>query len=258
MRLLIPTLVTAALLASSAAHADEVFVRNNDKQIKSIVEKIGNDQSKFRRALASDFKDSVVRSTEGELKVADFLKDFDSAKERVEKRFTGKYSASSEVQQLLELGAKMHAIVRGNAAMKGANEWDLLANDLNALATSYGAKFPLEPGAPIRRIGDAELGDALAAIGKSTDGVKSELKKAMKASPDLAAKGPQASTDLDALKKASSALKSRISGGNPATAEARQVATLAQSIGTALAGAPPALEAAWNQVSMPLAKVLQG
>ena len=257
MRALIPSLVIAALLAGATARAEEVFVRNSDKQIKAIVEKIHKDQSKFRGALAGDFKNSVVRSPSGEFKVEDFLKDFDNATERVEKRFTGKYSASSEVQQLLQLGTKMHVYVRGTPAMKGANEWDVLASDLNALAVSYGAKFPPEADAPIRRIGDVELEDALAAVGKATDGVKTEIKKAQKSTPALAEKAPQASTDLDSLKKAASALKSRIASGNPATAEARQVAALAQSIGSTLDGAPATVATAWAQVTTPLAKVLQ-
>jgi hypothetical protein len=250
-------LAVAALVAGIAVSADDVTVRNSDKQIKSIVEKISKDQSKFRGALTGSFKDSVVRSSEGEFKVKDFLKDFDTATERVDKRLGGKYSASSEVQQLLQLGEKMHAVVRADPAMKGANEWDVLAHDLNALAMSYGAKFPAETDAPIRRIGDAELEDALAAATKATDGVKSELKKAQKATPALAEKTTNTPAELDSLKKASDALRSRISSGEPATAEARQVYTLEQSIRTALEGAPTAVTTAWTQVTTPLSKVVQ-
>ena len=257
MRALSWYLVVAALVAGTAARAEEVFVRDSDKQIKSTVEKIRKDQSKFRGALAGDFKNSVVRSADGEFKVKDFLKDFDTATERVEQRFGGKYSASNEVQQLLQLGAKMHVVVRGNPAMKGANEWDVLAGELNALAKSYGAKFPPETDAPIRRIGDAELEDALVAVTKATDGVKSELKKAQKSSPELVQRTTGTSADLDALKKASSTLKSRIASGEPATAEARQVFAIEESIRVALEGAPPAVATAWAHVTTPLSKVVQ-
>jgi hypothetical protein len=104
--------------------------------------------------------------------------------------------------------------------MKGASEWDRLAGSLTTLAAAYATTFPIPPGAAARRINDKEAAAMAEEAAKQAQAFKNAVNR------DKAV--PKAGRDslkrqADDLSKLCKTLKSRLGGGQPATAEARQM-----------------------------------
>jgi len=239
-------------------HAEEPLSRSSDRDVRKQIEAIADRQGKFEKALDSKFKRSIVRGPAGELDVKTFLQDFEAAVKRMRQRFSGKYSASEEAADVFVRASRMHRYMRQHPDMKGANEWDAVAQHVSMLATSYAVTFPLVEGATPRRIGDGELAEAAAALSKAAPKVADELKKAAKQIPTLAPLSAAGAADLKIAADLAKTLKSRISGGKPASAEARQLQAVAGRIDALVAtpDVPAAVTGAWSACGAPLAKIL--
>jgi len=142
--------------------------------------------------------------------------------------------------------------------LKGANEWDAVAQTWAQRATSYGVTFPLGEGAKPRRIGDAELADAAASFAKAAPKTVTAWKKVAKQVPALAADIESGTKDLKAAIEIAKTLRSRVSRGRPSSSEARQLRALVIRIDAlaSIAEAPEALSSAWAACDMPLEKIL--
>jgi len=258
MRHLFLVVMTALAASSMHAWADEPLARSTDKAVRKQIEAIADKQETFEKSLDGKFKKSIVRGPSGEVDVKAFLKDFASAVERMDERFSGKYAASAEAADVFDRATRMHRYVREHPEMKGANEWDGVAKRLGDLATSYNVTFPLAEGATPRRIGDGELADAAAEFAKLAPKTADALKKAAKTVPALVDAVESGTADLKAAVDASKTIKSRVSAGKAASAEARQLQALAGRIDTVVAtsGAPDALTSSWTACAAALDKVL--
>ena len=149
------TIMALLVIAGSPTSAlgQEPMARMTDKDVKSLVKAIGDQQRKFARALDSKFKRSIARGPGGEIEVAGYLDDLEQDIKRFADRFDGKYSASAEIKDLLTRANMMNGFIHNNPSMKGANEWDVFGSSLQSLAGAYGTTFPLPDDAAIRRIG---------------------------------------------------------------------------------------------------------
>jgi hypothetical protein len=257
-RLVAGVLMAVSLVAGGHARAEEALARSTDKEVRKQIEAIAERQEKFEKSLDGKFKKSIVRGPAGEVDVMAFLKDFESAVKRMDERFSGKYAASAEAADVFDRATRMHRYVREHPELKGANEWDAVAQKLAQLATSYGVTFPLEAGAKARRIGDGELADAAAAFAKAAPKTADALKKAARSVPALAGGAESGAKDLKAAASTAKTLASRISGGKPASAEARQLQVLSARIDALVAtdGAPDALTSSWAACGAPLETIL--
>lgn len=246
-------------VGAHAAHAQTPFERSSDKAVTKLLESIADNQKQFRRALDKTFSRSVIRSATGEVDVEAYLDDLDKAIKGVDDRFDGRYSASTEVHDLLQRAAPMQTYVRAHPELRGASEWDRVAGDLNRLGQAYGAAFPLANNANVRRIGDGELTESLTALGSVGKGVSSALKRAGRDTPALATLNKSGTESVEGLEKVAAALKSRISHGEPATAEARQLQAVAKKLDGLFGGAdvPAAVKTAWQPAGEHVAKIAQ-
>jgi len=235
------------------------MARLSDKNISSLVEKIGNQRDKFERALDSDFKRSVLRGPGGEIQVRGYLDDLADAVERIEDRFDGNYAASTEVQDLLERADIMNGYIRSNPSLEGANEWDVFGSSLQQLAAAYGTTFPLPDGAMVRRIGDGELETVAAAVNKLAKDLQRSVRSQTRGKDELKATGQDLEKELSTLADTGKTLSSRIRSGKPASAEARQ---LMDSVGKVeslirVPGMPGELATAWETVEPSIEKIAQ-
>jgi len=248
-------LLCGVVLATSA-YAQTAFERGSDKAIEDLFKSIDDKNAEFRESLDRDFRNSVVRGAQGETDVKAYLEDLDEAVKAAADRFTDKYSASAEVKTLLTRAAPAHAYVRAHPELSGASEWDQLAGDLNRLAQSYGATFPLAtPEAPVRRIGDGELRTSLDALSSIGEQAANALKRAARDTPALATNA----TSAAALGETAEALQERISKDQPATAQARQLQAAAAKVDGEMAAAtvPGAVKDIWKPAAEHVAKVVQ-
>ena len=257
----ITTLVGAMLLFGIAAPltAGEPMARMSDKDVKALVKSIADHEKKFARALDSKFKRSVIRGPGGEIEVAGYLDDLASDIKRFSDRFTGSYSASAEIKDLMERADMMNGYIRNHPEIKGANEWDVFGSGLQQLAGAYGTTFPLPDGAVIRRIGDGELQDAATEISKFAKDMKKPVRKHVKGTDELKAAAKGLDDELSSLADQSKTLASRIRGNKPASAEARQLMDSVGQIESLLdtPGMPGDIATLWEEGSKSIYKVEQ-
>ncbi len=257
-------LLATAMLMSIAlgpmhAWGDDTFVRSTDGQVKNIIKAIADSDRRFEKALDSKLKNSVVRGPNGEVDVKKYLGDLRGDINEVAQRFTDKYAASAEVGNLLTRASVMHAYMRQNPQTKGASEWDLLAGYLGNLAAAYGATFPLAQGAAVRRVGDREVLHVVDDLSKQPDRVESALHKAARSDKSLASVDAAAAKELDALKAALKAFKSRLESEKAASAEARQVIVVGDRIDALLnaAAVPDSVRTVWSPANQQLDVIAQ-
>ena len=217
------TVLLASFLLPTVGQAEEMMARSSDKELKAMVKTVATTEKKFERALDSKFKRSILRGPGGEIDVGNYLEDLSDAIGNLEKRFTGKYAASAEATEVLNRSSFMHGYVRDNPSLKGANEWDAVAAQLQQLATAYGVTFPLTEGSVVRRIGDGELVDAATDLQKFASSFTSVLRKSTSGIDEFKEPVKAGVNDLKFMTSSSKTLASRIRSGKPASAEARQL-----------------------------------
>jgi len=250
-----------ALLAfvGTTASAQNAFERSTDKQVVKLVDSLGKNLKEYRSALDKDFRKSVIRTPTGEVDVERYLDDLETAAKTLGDRFNEKYAASSEVADLLKKAAPANTYMHEHSTLAGASEWDRFAADLNRLAAAYGATFPPAANAVVRRIGDGELTQSLNALEKAPKTIGNPLSKAAKGNAALATVSGAATSGLNSLGQAAKTLHGRVDKGDPATAEARQIQTLADKLDPVFANAavPADVKALWTTSRGDVDKVLQ-
>jgi hypothetical protein len=244
--------VVPILMAPALAIGQQTGQRLSDPDVKQIIESVDHSRDEFQDKLDSRLKDSTLRGPRGEVRVEDYLKDLKDNVDKLKDRFNKNYSASAEAATVLRQASGIHTYIKAQSTeIKGGSEWDRFAVDLARLADAYGATFPTPDGAPVRRINDGEAAATADKIAKQADLVK----KAIEHDPGI----PKPSRDsvlgdLNQLKDQAKAVKSRASDSKPATAEARQVVTLAAKVNDSFQGhtLQPATLSAWGAMRAPL------
>ena len=209
-----------ALFGSPALAAD----RLTDRDVKALVARIEQGRDRFDDALEDKVKQDVVRGPSGEVSVDHFLNDFQESIDRVEERLKPDYAASAEVGALLRQASLIDAAFERRPGVRGESEWNRLATDLKTLAMAYGASFPLNENATVRRIGDRELADAIEEVARAADRLKKSLDNELKKDMTMDKQARQAIVgEADRLAKSAKALRNRVKDGNPSSAEADQL-----------------------------------
>lgn len=221
MKKILLTLAAAVWLCAPTAHAE----RLSDKQLDQLIERIAADEDTFRDALDPTLKRSVIRNATGEYNVERILKDFSDAAERLEDRFKKGDSASTEATDLLRQGTAIDTYFhRDQVATKGESEWNQFAVQLKSLADAYGTQFPLPAGATARRISDKEVIAAADGVSRDADRLKKSVDAGLKQNTSVdKATREGIVREIDMVKKDAAALKSAVSDGKPASAQATQL-----------------------------------
>jgi hypothetical protein len=251
------TLLLAGVLAlwSMPVLAQARPERLSDKDVKTLIDQVDQGRDKFEGNLDGQFKGSTLRGPAGEVRVSGALQDYQDNTKKLQSRFTADYSASAEVATVLKQSNAIDTFMQGSAnTMKGRNEWDRQVVYLKQLAAAYGTTFPLPDGAAVRRMNDKETANAAGAIGAAAGRFKDDVNKTStlaKADKDAARK------DLDLLIKQADTVKSRTSGGKPATADLRQLLDQVAKIEAFVGAHPIAPMTNWQSVQTSLGKLQQ-
>jgi hypothetical protein len=250
MRTMLPV-VLLALCWSPALAAD----RLTDKDVKALIARIEQGRDRFDDALDDTVKHDTVRGPSGEVKVEHFLNDFQENIDRVEQRLKPDYAASAEVATLLRQATIIDtAFRRQPGGIRGESEWNRLATDLKTLAMAYGASFPLNENASVRRIGDRELSEAIEAVAETAGRVKKSLANELKKDPAIGKETRQSIVgEADQLARDAKALRNRVKDGNPSSAEADQLLVSAARMRTTIEKhQAPASASIWTNANEPL------
>jgi hypothetical protein len=254
MRKLHAALLVTVLVAAPAVAGE----RLTDKGVKDLVAQIDHSRDRFEDALDGEFKDTILRSPTGEVKVDRFLDDFQARIKNLGERLKPDYAASKEVETVLRQGTAIDRYFRQQpAAMKGESEWNRLASELKTLAGAYGADFPLADDAHVRRIGDRELVTTLDEVEKSADRLKKSLDTDLKqdTSVEKTVRDDMV-TAADLLSKDAKTLRERVKDGKPSSAEATQLLAQAAKVRAFVTTRQaPAVTSEWSGVNDRLQQV---
>jgi hypothetical protein len=250
----------AAMMLALVAAAPAAGQRLTDNDVKDLAERIYNERDRFEDALDGSFKSATLRTATGEYDINRFLDDFQKKANDYKDRLKPGYAASMEANELLKQSSQISGYMkRQSPTMKGMSEWNKLEGSLGQLATAYGTTFPLPEGAAVRRIGDGELKSAVDGIEQSGKSFKKALEKDLKADKTVdAAARATALAEAETFAKSAKALKDRVGGGKPSTAEAQQLFQQAAKIKELTSGKNlPTAGGAWGGVGSKLATVAQ-
>ena len=241
--------VTALLFLLSAAIPAVAAERLTDRDVKSLVARIEDGRDRFDNALDREIKTMVIRSETREVKVAQFLDDFQAAIDRLEERLKPDYAGSTEAAALLRSGTILHTFLQGRpVGTKGVSEWNRVAVDLKSLALAYGADFPLAENATVRRLGDAELSVVMGEVVEQASRVKGALNDDLKKDQMMTEAAREAAVaDVDEFGKAAKVARDRIKDGEPSSAEVQRVFVHAARIATFIEGhSAPSAAGLWS------------
>lgn len=248
----IPLLLGVLALCGSPALAAD---RLTDKDVKALVARIEQGRDRFDDALDDKVKHDVVRGPSGEVKVEHFLNDFQENIDRVEERLKPDYAASAEVATLLRQATIIDtAFRRQPGGIRGESEWNRLATDLKTLAMAYGASFPLNENATVRRVGDRELTEAIEEVADTAGRLKKSLDNELKKDTAIDKQTREAVVaEADQLAKDAKALRNRVKDGQPSSAEADQLLVDAAKMRTVIdKHQAPASASIWTNANEPL------
>ena len=251
------TVLLAGVLAlwSMPALAQARPERLSDRDVKTLIDQVDQGRDKFEGNLDGQFKGSTLRGPAGEVKVSGALQDYQDNTKKLQDRFTADYAASTEVATVLKQSTAIDTFMQSSAnTMKGRNEWDRQVMYLKQLSGAYGTTFPLPEGAVVRRMNDKETAGAAGAMGTAAGRFKADLDKD---SSLTRADRNAAKKDVDILVKQADAVKSRTSGGKPATAEVRQLLDQMAKLETFVGAHPITPVTNWQAIQTSLAALQQ-
>ena len=232
--------------------------RLTDREVKALVEQIDDNRDRFVDALDDRLKNNVLRTPKGEVDVKRYLDDFKENISRLKDRLKPEYAASAEAAAVLRQGAGIHAFFKGQpAGTRGESEFNRLATDLSALAKAYGATFPVDDQAPVRRIGDRELMTAADTLAKTADRLKKSVDNDLRTDVAVDRASREAAVlEAEELGKAAKALRDRVKDNKPSSAEAERLLAGAAKMQTFINGRRmPSSSTVWVQAPAQLQTV---
>jgi hypothetical protein len=247
-----------ALTALLSAPTNAQVARPGDRAVSEIIDGVQKSVNQFERGLDSDFKHATLRGAKTDVRVDNFLEDFNADIERLRARFKGTYSASADVAAVLHKATKVDAFIQSQPpSFKGRSDWDVAAAKLKELASAYETTFPTPGDASARRINDAEIEQAAETISREAKTFRKGLSGAFPKNEAAALATAQKSAD--SLSRAADTLKTRSRSDKPASGEAGVLAEALAATKTSVEGRtlPEPATAAWGRIETAAKTVAQ-
>ena len=116
--------------------------RLSDDQVERLLERIETAADKFRGSLDDALDKSRVDDSRLENDLNRYVRAFENATDRLEKRFDDDKSSAEGVREVMTRAASINGMM-GRFALtdRAQSDWRLLRNDLNELARAYGVTW---------------------------------------------------------------------------------------------------------------------
>jgi hypothetical protein len=257
-RKLVVCAVAALGLASTPLPATAT-ARLTDTEVKELFDRIEHNRSEFEAALDDALKNSIIKTSGGDVNANEFFDDFEDQVERTRQRFMPDYSSSSEVLALLQYASRIHTWATAQpAGFRGSEEWRVLASDLRRLAAAYNTSLPVPANGISRRVNDAELETAVDSVDELIDAFRATYDSTLAATTGLtAAQRLSAIQQVDAMKSHARALDAELNDGDTGIPQAeallRQAALVVDTMSKFSLSHPTAV--AWTPLRGELTKV---
>lgn len=180
-RRLMIILVMLCVTAAGMVTADQ-GTRMTDKQVKKLMEMIEKDVEHFTKSMDSQYRKATLKSPNGEVAIADYLKNLKDLAKKMKSRFDSKNPAKEDVLAFLRYAQPIQTRHnRGDSLFGAEKEWPRLSTDIAQLSAEYGIRWKLDPSYwNASRLNDKQLGQVLESFRKSIGDFKKDLDKAAK------------------------------------------------------------------------------
>ena len=136
------TFAMAGLAAVPSMSLAQEPSRLSDDQVERLLERIEKAADKFRGSLKDALDKSRVDDSRLEDDVNRYVREFEDATDRLEKRFDDDKSSAEDVREVMTRAASINSMMsRFEFTDRAQSDWRLLRSDLNELARAYGVTW---------------------------------------------------------------------------------------------------------------------
>ena len=139
------TVLLLALFGLGSVTSTEAQVykqRATNRQVNTLLRRVENRTDTFKRNMEVALDRSPVNNTNQEDRIADFIRDFETATDSLRRQFDSRQAVSSEVNEVLNRATYIDRFMRRHRlASNVETEWTRLRGDLNTLAMYYGTTW---------------------------------------------------------------------------------------------------------------------
>jgi len=134
--------VVAGLAAAPAGANAQEPTRLSDEQVERLLERIEKAADKYRESLDDALDKSHLDDSKREQDINRYVKEFEDATDRLEKRFDDDKEAAEDVRDVLTRAASIDGLM-GRFALtdRAQSDWRLVRTDLEELARAYGVAW---------------------------------------------------------------------------------------------------------------------
>jgi flagellar motility protein MotE (MotC chaperone) len=135
-------LAMAGLTATSAGAVAQEPTRLSDEQVERLLERIEKAADKYRESLDDALDESRLDDSKREEEINKYVREFEDATDRLEKRFDDDKDAAEDVREVLTRAARIDGMM-GRFALtdRAQSDWRLVRTDLDELARAYGVAW---------------------------------------------------------------------------------------------------------------------
>jgi hypothetical protein len=143
----------APTYGATPAYGAQRPYRVTDQQLETLLRRIETRADTFRVSLDRTLDRSRYDGTRAEDDINRFVRDFEQATDQLRSRFNSRTSVAGDVENVLRQASLIDGFVNRNRLNRRAtDDWSLLRNDLNELASTYSVAWnwnnPTWPGGP--------------------------------------------------------------------------------------------------------------
>jgi len=116
--------------------------RMNENQVKNLLERTEKNADAFRHSLKDAVSHSRFEDTAAEGDIERYVKEFETATDRLKGHFNDKHTASGDVEEVLKRGAAIDGFMRRfSLTPRAQRDWSVLRGNLDELAAAYGVTW---------------------------------------------------------------------------------------------------------------------
>jgi flagellar motility protein MotE (MotC chaperone) len=135
-------LAMAGLTATSAGAVAQEPTRLSDEQVERLLERIEKAADKYRESLDDALDESRLDDSKREEEINKYVREFEDATDRLEKRFDDDKDAAEDVREVLTRAARIDGMMaRFGLTDRAQSDWRLVRTDLDELARAYGVAW---------------------------------------------------------------------------------------------------------------------
>lgn len=121
-----------------ATFAQTPAYRVNDRQVKTLINRIETKTNTFRNSVDNALNNSNINGTNREDNINSFVEDFDKATNTLKDNFNDRRSTNVDVQEVLNRAVLINNFMRNNSLSRTTQtQWTSIRTDLNTLANYY-------------------------------------------------------------------------------------------------------------------------